>query len=109
LRFFITLLLLLLAKNKLVKMDGPPQNAKSEVEIAAADAALRGAKGVVTGDLNTGLGAGLPTDANASTADPALQKVFSQPVGPGASNLEKIRAEAAAKQAAANSSSGVAQ
>lgn len=52
------------------------QNAKSEAEIAAADAAIiKGAKGQVNikEEIGTAGTSGMPTDVNQSTIDPALQ------------------------------------
>lgn len=77
------------------------KKAKSEVEIAAHDQAMRqaGVAGRETGDVNKGsLGGG---DPNSSTIDPALQaQVFAPRTGPGAeaiSRAQQLRAEAAAR------------
>lgn len=75
----------------------PAKNAQSEASIQRTDAALAG-RGKETGDLNAGSTA--TSDVNASTLDRELQQVVlgsSSATGPGASKVEQLRKEAAAR------------
>ncbi len=81
------------------KLPEVPQNAKSEAEIAAAEAALRGTIGKVSGDANLSATPGVPTDPNASAVDKDLQAA----VFGGAEPIKKVSPENAIKAGAAAS------
>lgn len=74
----------------------PTKNAQSEISIQKVDAALAG-RGRETGDLNKGVTQ--PSDVNASAVDKELQNIVlgSSATGPGASKVQQLRAEAAAR------------
>lgn len=88
-----------------------PQNALSEAELSAAEAALRGVPGRIAQEMGKpDANAGVPSDPNASTVDQDLQAaVFKHApkiIGPGAGTVKPIPAIEATAPGAASSVSG---
>ncbi len=90
------------------KLPEVPQNALSEAELAAAEAALRGVPGRTAQEVGApDTNAGMPTNPNESTVDKELQaavfKNAPKVVGPGANLVKPIPAAQAVIPGAASS------